>query len=84
LLFVCRYHLHSVAWFSYWINNLGFITESNTYCCCATSSSPLQGNTTQIQAISASRCKDIRCALTNPFMEPPTKYKETEKRVLKE
>ena len=31
LLFVCRYRLHSVAWFSYWIDNLGFITEGNTY-----------------------------------------------------
>ena len=27
LLFVCRYCLHSVAWFSYWIDNLAFITE---------------------------------------------------------
>ena len=27
LFFVCRYHLHSVAWFSYWFDNLGLITE---------------------------------------------------------
>ena len=45
LLFVCRCCLHSVAWFSYWIDNLGFITEENTYLCCAASSSPLRGNT---------------------------------------
>ena len=35
----------SVAWFSYWIDNLGFITEGNTYLCCVASSLPLQGNT---------------------------------------
>ena len=32
LLFVCRYHLHSVACFSYWFDNLGLITKGNTYC----------------------------------------------------
>ena len=45
LLFVCRCCLHSGAWFSYWNYNLGFITEGNTYHCCAASSSPLRGNT---------------------------------------
>jgi hypothetical protein len=45
LFFVCRYHLHSVAWFSYWIDNLGFITEGNTYRSCVASSLPLWGNT---------------------------------------
>ena len=45
LLFVCRCCLHSVAWFSYWFNNLGLITEGNTYCCYAASSLPLWGNT---------------------------------------
>ena len=32
LLFLCRCCLHSVAWFSYWIDNIGFIIEGNTYC----------------------------------------------------
>ena len=31
LLFVCRCCLRSVAWFSYWFDNLGLITEGNTY-----------------------------------------------------
>ena len=44
-LFVCRYCLHSVAWFSYRIDNIGFITEGNNYRCHAASSSPLWGNT---------------------------------------
>ena len=35
LLFVCRCCLHCVAWFSYWFDNLGFITEGNTYRRCA-------------------------------------------------
>ena len=50
LLFVCRCCLCSVAWFSYWFDNLGFITEGNTYRCCATSSLPLWGNTDVVQA----------------------------------
>ena len=29
--FVCRCCLRGVAWFSYWIDNLGFLTEGNTY-----------------------------------------------------
>ena len=45
LLFVCRGCLRCVAWFSYWFDNLGFITEGNTYCRCAASSLPLWGNT---------------------------------------
>ena len=45
LLFVCRCCLRCVAWFSYWFDNLGFITEGNTYRCCAASSLPLWGNT---------------------------------------
>ena len=45
LLFVCRCCLRCVAWFSYWFDNLGLITEGNTYHCCAASSLPLWGNT---------------------------------------
>src|SRR3989337_1903825 len=50
LLFVCRYRSRSVAWFSYWFDNLGLITEGNTYRCCAASSLPLWGNTDVVQA----------------------------------
>ena len=50
LLFVCRGCLSCVAWFSYWFDNLGFITEGNTYRCCAASSLPLCGNTDVVQA----------------------------------
>ena len=49
-LFVCRCCLHSVAWFSYWFDNLGFITEENTYLRCATSSLPLRENTDVVPA----------------------------------
>ena len=42
LFFVCMYHLYSVVWFSYQIDNLGCIT-GNTYRCCAASPFPLQG-----------------------------------------
>ena len=45
LLFVCRGSSHCVAWLSYWFDNLGVITEGNTYCRYATSSLPLWGNT---------------------------------------
>ena len=45
LLFVCRGCLRCIVWFSYWFDNLGLITEGNTYRCCATSSLPLRGNT---------------------------------------
>ena len=47
LLFVCMCCLRSVAWFSYWFDNLGFITEGNTYHRCAASSLPLWGKPTQ-------------------------------------
>ena len=45
LLFVCRCHSRSVAWFSYWFYNLSLITKGNTYRSCAPSSLPLWGNT---------------------------------------
>ena len=45
LLFVCRGCLRCVAWFSYWFDNLGFISEGNTYHRCATWSLPLWGKT---------------------------------------
>ena len=51
LLFVCRGCLCCVAWFSYWFDNLGIITEGNTYRRCAASSLPLWLNTDV-----ASRC----------------------------
>jgi hypothetical protein len=50
LFFVCRCCLRSVAWFSYWFDNLSLITEGNTYRCCAASSLPLWGNTDVVQA----------------------------------
>ena len=50
LLFVCRCRLRVVAWFSYWFDNLGFITEGNTYLCGATSSLPLWVNTNIVLA----------------------------------
>ena len=43
LLFVCRCCLRGVRRFSYWFDNLGLITEGNTYSRYATSSSPLGG-----------------------------------------
>ena len=45
LLFVCRCYLHGVRRFSYWFDNLGIITEGNTYRLYTTSSLPLWGNT---------------------------------------
>ena len=45
LLSVCRGCLRCVAWLSYWFDNLGFISEGNTYRRCAASSLPLWGNT---------------------------------------
>ena len=44
-LFVCRCCLRCVAWFSYWFDNLGFISGGNTYRGCAASSLPLWGKT---------------------------------------
>ena len=48
LLSVCRGCLRCVAWF----DNLGFISEGNTYRCCAASSLPLWENTDVAQAAS--------------------------------
>ena len=45
LLSVCGGCLRCVSWFSYWFDNIGFISEGNTYRRCATSSLPLCGNT---------------------------------------
>ena len=45
-LFTC------VAWFSYWFDNLGLITEGNTYRSCAASSLHLWRNTDVVQAAS--------------------------------
>ena len=50
LLFGCRGYLRCVARFSYWFDNLGFITEGNTYHRCAASSLPLWGNTDVVLA----------------------------------
>ena len=50
LLFVCMGCLHCVAWFSYWFDNLGLITDGNTYRYCAASSLPLWGNTNVFEA----------------------------------
>ena len=50
LLFVCRCCLRCVAWFSYWFDNLCFITEGNSYRGCARSSLPLGGNTDAVAA----------------------------------
>ena len=41
LLFVCRCCLCCVAWFCYWFDNLGLVTEGYTYRRYATSSLPL-------------------------------------------
>ena len=41
---MCRGYLRCVAWFSYWFDNFGFISEGNTYRHCAASSLPLWGN----------------------------------------
>ena len=41
LFFVYKGGLCCVAYFSYWFNNLGFISEGNTYHRCAASSLPL-------------------------------------------
>ena len=43
--YLCAGRLRVVAWFSYWFDNLGLITEGNTYRRCAASSLPLWGNT---------------------------------------
>ena len=51
LFFVCRYHSRSIVWCSYWFDNLGLITEGNTYRRCAASSLPLW-DTNVVQATS--------------------------------
>ena len=67
LLFVCRCHSRRVVWFSYWFDNLGLITEGNTYCCCAASSLPLWGNTDVVQAnISHLYAKLVACQSVEP------------------
>ena len=43
--YLCRGCLRCVAWFSYWFDKLGFISEGNTYRRCAASFLPLWGNT---------------------------------------
>ena len=63
LFFVCRYRLHSVVWFSYWFDNLGLITEGNTYRHCAASSLPLWGNTDAVQAM-------LRCRVKHTVLPP--------------
>ena len=50
LFIVCRGCLRCVAWFSYWFDNLRFITEGNTYCRSAASSLLLWGNTDVVLA----------------------------------
>src|SRR3989337_3403492 len=67
LFFVCRYRLHSVAWFSYWFDNLGLITKGNTYRHCTTSSLPLWGNTDVVQAdIKYSISSNTHCSYDKP------------------
>ena len=58
------------AWFSYWFDNLGFITEGNTYRRCAPSSLPLWGNTDVVQAIS----KGISGAVAGETSSKYTKF----------
>ena len=66
LFFVCRGCLHCVAWFSYWFDNLGFISERNTYCRCAASSLPLWGNTDVASSdISYTRAIDLQHRYAN-------------------
>lgn len=45
MLSVGRGCLRCVAWFSYWFDKLGFISEGNTYRRCDALSLPLWGNT---------------------------------------
>ena len=50
LLCVCRWCLRGVRRFSYWFDNLGLITEGNTYRRYTASSLPLWGNTDVVLA----------------------------------
>ena len=52
LFFVFRSRLRGVRRFSYWFDNLGIITEGNTYRRYTASSLPLWGNTDVVQATS--------------------------------
>ena len=71
LLFVCRCCLRCVAWFSYWFDNLGLITEGNTYRRYTTSSLPLWGNTDVVLAdISAPDRLQMKQTLW-PQQDPP-------------
>ena len=70
LLFECRCCLCCVACFSYWFDNLGFITKGNTYCSCAASSLPLWGNTNIVQAASLCISMDRSCVSIDIFCFP--------------
>ena len=70
LFFVCRYRSRSVAWFSYWFDNLVLITEGNTYRRCAASSLPLWGNTDVVQAAS----KGISGAIVGETSSTSTRF----------
>ncbi|EMS58509.1 Serine/arginine-rich splicing factor 7 [Triticum urartu] len=48
----------AVAWFSYWIGNLGFIIEENTYRNCVAPTLPYWGNTDVVQATSGYKLKE--------------------------
>ena len=58
LLFVCRCCLRCDCLVLLLVRYLGFITERNNYHCCATSSSPLGGNTDTVLATPSSRISD--------------------------
>ena len=70
LFFMCRYRLCSVAWFSYWFDNLSLITEGNIYRSCAASSIPLWGNTNIVQAASLCISMDRSCVSIDIFCFP--------------
>ena len=75
LLFVRKCRSHSVAWFSYWFDNLGLNTEGNTYHCCAASSFPLWGNTDIVLAdIKRNFWRHCRGDIINIYQVPNHKY----------
>ena len=75
LFFVCRSCLHGVVWFFYWFDNLGLITEGNTYRCCDASSLPLWGNTDVVQAnIKSKFCRRCQGDIINIYQVPNQKY----------
>ena len=51
-VFVLCVQVQFIAWFPYWFDNLGHLTEGNTYRSYAASSLPLWGNTDVVQAAS--------------------------------